>query len=713
MIKKFHNLLLGDYMLQDIINLITNNKLLFLAGAGISMDAPSNLPSAKQIMDIMIDYGALEEYKTILKAIDGIRYEYVVQVFRDRYDKELQFLNYFTQKFVPNNNHYTLAQQILMGNIVITTNFDSLIEQALINLQNKKGLAEKPPKAIITEKDFLEYTETLLQDQSVVFKLHGAPLNYFTGQKTVDSIITTLDKISVDKDKRQEIFSLPLFKQHVIQHLDDGRILLVLGYGGGDTFDIIPEIELMGELVGLVWIDHKQQRIDKNDWIITDHRKRENNTGAIDLLLSKISKNKHIPVYKLQGHTGSIIQYIFHTTSLLATQTVVGVESFSNWLQQALKSASAEKQYYFTEKIFRNYQKFTEGLQVLEQMKYWAENQADKHMQSYCLNNMGSIYQDTDQPQKALELYQQAYTIDKELDDQQNMAVNLSNMGSAYQDTGQPQKALECLQQAYIIDKELNDQQHMAIQLSNMGVIYQNIGQPQKALELYQQAYAIDKELGNQQYMAIRLNNIGSIYKNTGKYQQALEFFQQAYAIDKELNNQQSIAIDYISIGSIYKDTGKYQQALEFFQQAHIIDKKLNSQQNIAIDLISMGSIYDKIGQSQQALELYQQAYAIDKELNNQQNMATCLSNMGLIYKDAKQYQQALELFQQAYIIDKQLNNQQNMAICLNNMGSIYEDLKQSQKALEFYQQAYAIDKELNNRQNMATDLNNMGSIYG
>ena len=69
-------------MLQDIINLIKNNKLLFLAGAGISMDAPANLPSAKHIMDMMIDDGALEEYKATLKTMHGIRYEYVVQVFR-------------------------------------------------------------------------------------------------------------------------------------------------------------------------------------------------------------------------------------------------------------------------------------------------------------------------------------------------------------------------------------------------------------------------------------------------------------------------------------------------------------------------------------------------------------------------------------------------------------------------------------------------------
>ena len=486
-------------MLENILALIENNKLLFLAGAGISMDSPSNLSSAKQIMDIIIDNGALEDYKTILKAIDGLRYEYVMQVFRDEYDNELQILKYFTQTFTPNNNHYALGQQIIKGNIVITTNFDSLIEQALMDLRNEQGLTEKLPKAIITEKDFLEYTETALRDQYVLFKLHGAPLNYFTGQKTFESVVTTLDKISTNKDKEQEVFSLPLFKQRIVQQLDNGRVLLVLGYGGGDTFDILPEIELMGELVGLVWIDHQQERTEKDDWIVVDYEKNEENIELIDVFLTKINKNKHIPVYKLQGHTGSIIRHIFHVSSPPTTQKVIETGSFSSQLQQVLMSASEKNRYYFTERILNNYQKFTETLQVLEQMKHLSESLTDKDMQNYCLNNMGAIYQNIGQPQKALEFFQQTYTITQELGNRQNMTKALNNMGFIYQNIGQPQKALEFYQQAYTVAKELNNRQNMAMCLNNIGMIYKDTGQPQKALEFYQQAYTIAKELGKQQ----------------------------------------------------------------------------------------------------------------------------------------------------------------------------------------------------------------------
>ena len=548
-------------MLQDIINLIKNNKLLFLAGAGISMDAPANLPSAKHIMDMMIDYGALEEYKATLKTIHGIRYEYVVQVFRDEYDKELQFLNYFMQPFIPNTNHYALAWQILKGNVVITTNFDFLVEQALLNLRNKEGLTGKPLKAIITEKDFLEYSETVLQDQYIVFKLHGAPINYFTGQKTVDSVITTLDRISTNKDKEQDILSLPLFKQRVIQQLDDGRVLVVLGYGGGDTFDIIPEIESMGELAGLVWIDHAQQAREQKDWVVTDYGKNEEIIGTVEELLTKISKSKHIPVYKVQGHTGLIVQHLFQTTFIPDTQPVGDTLAFSHWLQQAMEPAVEKNQCYFSERILRNYQNYTESLQILERMKLLSEKQMNRFMKSYTLNNMGKVYRNTGQPQKALKLFEQAYTIDKELGDQHGMASLLSNMGTIYGDIGQPQKALELYEQAYTIAKEIGDQQSMSVDLSNMGEIYRNTGQPQKALELYEQAYTIVKKLGIQRDMAAGLNNMGDIYQNIGKPQKALELFEQAYAIEKELGNQQGMAKRLNNMGKIYHDTGQNEKA--------------------------------------------------------------------------------------------------------------------------------------------------------
>jgi tetratricopeptide (TPR) repeat protein len=98
-----------------------------------------------------------------------------------------------------------------------------------------------------------------------------------------------------------------------------------------------------------------------------------------------------------------------------------------------------------------------------------AEAQGLRQVQGTLLNNMGVVYSDTGQPQKALELYGQALPIRREVGDRAGEAATLNNMASVYSDTGQPQKALELYEQALLIRQEVGDRAGEAVTLNNMG----------------------------------------------------------------------------------------------------------------------------------------------------------------------------------------------------------------------------------------------------
>lgn len=188
--------------LIKIEELIKENNLVFMVGAGVSMSKPSCLPSAKTIMDSLIDFGSIDKYKEIIKNIDGIRYEFIVEQFRNNFDRDLRIINFFIQGFQPNPIHYALAELMIQGNIVMTTNFDTLIEQAL---EEKIAVNEQKVKlqAIIMKEDYQQVNE-FNKDSLILYKLHGSPINYFTKENTKASVITTLDSLSVDKDEAQD-----------------------------------------------------------------------------------------------------------------------------------------------------------------------------------------------------------------------------------------------------------------------------------------------------------------------------------------------------------------------------------------------------------------------------------------------------------------------------------------------------------------------------
>ena len=110
----------------------SDDKVTILAGAGISMDPPSNLSSARQIMVALIKYSCIEKKQEIILNIPELRYEYIVQTFRDHFDINLRILDYFAQSSLPNRIHKILANLIFHECFVLTTNFDYLIEHALV-----------------------------------------------------------------------------------------------------------------------------------------------------------------------------------------------------------------------------------------------------------------------------------------------------------------------------------------------------------------------------------------------------------------------------------------------------------------------------------------------------------------------------------------------------------------------------------------------------
>jgi tetratricopeptide (TPR) repeat protein len=93
-----------------------------------------------------------------------------------------------------------------------------------------------------------------------------------------------------------------------------------------------------------------------------------------------------------------------------------------------------------------------------------------------------------------------------------NVAVAFNNAGYNYSMVGQYDKAIEHFQHALKIDRQLGNEALLAVRLNNIGQIYYSRGQYDKAIEHYQQALEIDRRLGKEGLLAVLLNNIGQVY---------------------------------------------------------------------------------------------------------------------------------------------------------------------------------------------------------
>jgi CHAT domain-containing protein/Tfp pilus assembly protein PilF len=354
---------------------------------------------------------------------------------------------------------------------------------------------------------------------------------------------------------------------------------------------------------------------------------------------------------------------------------------------------------------------FREALEKFQKALVIIREIGDRQGEGDTLNNIGRVYRNLGQYAKALEFFNQALAIRKEVGDKGGEGTTLNNIGLVYRNLGQYPKALEFFSQVLAIVKEVGDKAGQGTTLNNIGLVYNSLGQYPKALEFYQQALAIRTEIGDKAGEGTTLSNIGGVHDDLGQYAKALEFYQQALAIRTEIGDKAGEGNTFNSIGVVYRKLGQYPKALEFYQQALAISKDIGDKAGEGTTLNNIGLVYDNLGQYPKALEFYQQALAIHTETGDKAGEGATLNNIGLVYNNLGQYPKALEFYQQALAILTKIGDKAEEGNTLSNIGVVYRKLGQYPKALEFYQQALAIRTQIGDKAGEGNTLSNIGAV--
>ena len=116
-----------------------------------------------------------------------------------------------------------------------------------------------------------------------------------------------------------------------------------------------------------------------------------------------------------------------------------------------------------------------------------------------------------------------------------NDAFLLNEVGFTLYNMGDQRKAIEYFEQALTIDRNVYGESHpkVAIRLNNLGSAWQALGDQRKAIAYYEQALTIDRNVYGDEHpnVAIRLNNLGSTYLEQGQKEKAKAYLEQAYKI--------------------------------------------------------------------------------------------------------------------------------------------------------------------------------------
>ena len=175
-----------------------------------------------------------------------------------------------------------------------------------------------------------------------------------------------------------------------------------------------------------------------------------------------------------------------------------------------------------------------------------------------------------------------------------NESLILMNMGNLYGDMGQWDRAIKYFKNSLLITKELNNLKRKARIINNIGLINLFKGDTSSGYINLKESLTLCETIKAEEIYIMALNNMGIYYDMVGEWRKALDIYKRSLSISEKNNNIIEISNTMGNLGFAYSSLNESEQAIYYFKESIILSEKIGDIYNKGINLIHLGEEYLK-----------------------------------------------------------------------------------------------------------------------
>ncbi|MET8138699.1 tetratricopeptide repeat protein [Sphaerisporangium sp. NPDC005288] len=195
------------------------------------------------------------------------------------------------------------------------------------------------------------------------------------------------------------------------------------------------------------------------------------------------------------------------------------------------------------------------------------EEDGDLRGRQVVLNNIGEVKSRLGDHQAALRHYEQAASLAIETAPK-DRAILAHNMAGALRHLGRHFEALDRYQEALRVYRDLSDRRSVAQTLNSIGSCHTSIGQVEQALAHHRTALQISTELLERQQQARALRGLGDASQRAGRHHDALDFYGRALDTAQSIGDAREVAEILHQTGSTHEHLGDLTRAERLWRRA-------------------------------------------------------------------------------------------------------------------------------------------------
>jgi serine/threonine protein kinase/Flp pilus assembly protein TadD len=292
------------------------------------------------------------------------------------------------------------------------------------------------------------------------------------------------------------------------------------------------------------------------------------------------------------------------------------------------------------------------------------------------------------------------------------LASSFNAMGIHCAHMGKTRDAIEYFEKALAIFKEINHRQGEGAVLGNLGNTYSRLGRMDNALHYCEQDWAIARERKDRLRESIALGSIGEIYRNQGDARSAIGYQEQRLKIVREIGDLRGEGNTWSSLGMAYADLGDVTHALKYYKKQLVITRRIGDRRGRCNAWGNLGNAHFQLGEMNRAILFYDLYSKTAKKIGDWVGTGTAMGNLGSAYLALGDIKPAIDIFFMSLEIAREVGDRRGEGVALGSLGIAYAQLGETSRAFDYCKQRLEIATEIDDNDGLCSALFNIGLLY-
>lgn len=591
---------------------IKDGDATILVGAGVSAAEPSRLPLAASLVELLtkevISQLPLRTTlaRRVVRSLSVVRLEVVADIFVEHLGpKALVPLERALRGRPGNFWHRFLATSIACGCHVITTNFDTLIEESC----DDRGM----PYRLVTSSAHARHLRPRLSDgPGVLFKIHGSVSNA-SDRQMISRLAISLRHVGR---------GLPRSMADLFRELTVDRPLIVIGYSGRDDFDITPLLRSTDRTQPALWVVHDDARSSVEVLRASECRRRAARPAvacarAWSAMTTILLGDSAVVHSRLQLG----VRRLTHPAVAPGSGLVAGTRGRSDRTHNI--RASRERRTHGIVHALLVVRGFRMALSVIERVE--AEGGLSPSGEVLLLLDRATVLE---QQGGDLRAARQVSALASRLAHSTGVplltAEALDREGVVARRQGHYRRADRLYREALGWATRTRAPKGLIARIrAHRAIALGYLGHFARALKELERTLAYEQATGDLRGVGMTLNNIGMTLSDMGRYDEALAYLAKSIALKEELGDARGIAQSLHNRGKLHYRRDELDEATSDFAESLRLRKALGRDRHgVAQSLLALGRIAQARAYSSEARDLAERSLASMVEIGDKRGQA-------------------------------------------------------------------------------------------